>query len=255
MIIQRIAQSFRKQDWGTLVIELVVVVVGIFLGLQVDDWNEARKEARQEVIYLERLLADAGDMIAEHEAHEVQARDKIEYTIDSLNALRTCQLTPQTEQSFQEVLLNHQGLARIPVIRATYDEMVSSGALTRIRDQALKKQISDTFAFAEIAQDFVSYFTADLGRASSIIWKHVAFNIRPDAISETSWDGGWRGEGFSQSVSYDFEALCQSPEFINAMVEVFDSAKDRLGTGAEFAGRLATLREMLLTQLDGTNHR
>ena len=44
MILRRLVTSLREQSWLTLVLELVVVVVGIFLGLQVDSWNEARKD-------------------------------------------------------------------------------------------------------------------------------------------------------------------------------------------------------------------
>lgn len=58
MITRRLAESLREQNWVTIVIEVLVVVVGIFLGLQVDDWNEARKDRIEERAYLERLLTD-----------------------------------------------------------------------------------------------------------------------------------------------------------------------------------------------------
>ena len=44
MILRRIADAFRKQDWATVTIEFFVVVVGIFVGLQVDNWNQIRKD-------------------------------------------------------------------------------------------------------------------------------------------------------------------------------------------------------------------
>jgi hypothetical protein len=34
MILRRITANFRRQDWSAVVIELIVVVVGVFLGLQ-----------------------------------------------------------------------------------------------------------------------------------------------------------------------------------------------------------------------------
>jgi len=36
----------REQNWFTVVLEILSVVIGIFIGLQVDDWNERRKEQR-----------------------------------------------------------------------------------------------------------------------------------------------------------------------------------------------------------------
>ena len=42
MILQRITASLKKRDWETVVLEILIVVVGIFIGLQVDDWNRSR---------------------------------------------------------------------------------------------------------------------------------------------------------------------------------------------------------------------
>ena len=44
MVLQKLATSLRQHDWGTALIEVLVVVLGIFIGLQVDDWNTARKD-------------------------------------------------------------------------------------------------------------------------------------------------------------------------------------------------------------------
>jgi hypothetical protein len=37
------ADAIRQQNWFTVVIEVFIVVVGIFIGLQVDDWSQSRK--------------------------------------------------------------------------------------------------------------------------------------------------------------------------------------------------------------------
>jgi len=39
MILHRLAEGVRAQNWFTVIVEVLIVVVGIFLGLQVDDWN------------------------------------------------------------------------------------------------------------------------------------------------------------------------------------------------------------------------
>ncbi len=44
MIPRRVIESLKNQDIGTLIAEVFVVVIGIFIGLQVDGWNSERKE-------------------------------------------------------------------------------------------------------------------------------------------------------------------------------------------------------------------
>jgi len=39
MIIRRLVQSLRRRDWFTVVIEILIVVVGVFIGIEVSNWN------------------------------------------------------------------------------------------------------------------------------------------------------------------------------------------------------------------------
>jgi hypothetical protein len=249
MIVQRIAHALKTQDWSTITIELLVVVVGIILGLQVDDWNEARKKDAQERVYLERLLSDLDEMIAQHAAHEEEANAKLNSIYVTFDALRSCELAPDDVTPFENTLLNHQGLERLKVIRSSYDEMVASGVLARIDDPMLKRKISEIYSEAAAAQQFIEYFTADLGRASDIIWRHVSFDLKPGTASRSADWAAWEGEEYAVSVAYDFAGLCNAPTFKNAMVEVFDSTKDRLGVGARFAQQLGTLRGLIADRL------
>ena len=55
MILRRIATAIKRQDWFQVSIEVLIVVDGIFLGLQVTDWNTGREERVLEIDYLSRL--------------------------------------------------------------------------------------------------------------------------------------------------------------------------------------------------------
>jgi hypothetical protein len=37
MILRKLAESIRQQNWFTVLVEILIVVIGIFVGLQVDD--------------------------------------------------------------------------------------------------------------------------------------------------------------------------------------------------------------------------
>ena len=58
MILRRLATSIRKQDWFTVIIETLIVVFGVFIGLQVNNWNEARKDRMEAETSRERLIAE-----------------------------------------------------------------------------------------------------------------------------------------------------------------------------------------------------
>jgi len=48
MILRRIAEAFRRQDWFTVFIETMIVVLGVFIGLQVQEWSGRREDRARE---------------------------------------------------------------------------------------------------------------------------------------------------------------------------------------------------------------
>ncbi len=42
MILRRLADAMREQNWFTVALEILIVVIGILIGLQVDGWYEQR---------------------------------------------------------------------------------------------------------------------------------------------------------------------------------------------------------------------
>lgn len=63
MIIRRFVTAVREQDWGLAAIDFVIVVAGIFVGLQVDDWNQSRLDRIRESSILPRVLEDMSSTV------------------------------------------------------------------------------------------------------------------------------------------------------------------------------------------------
>ena len=55
MILRRFIQHVKEQNWFAVGLDVIVVIVGIFLGLQVQAWYEDQKTQAQERAYLLRL--------------------------------------------------------------------------------------------------------------------------------------------------------------------------------------------------------
>jgi hypothetical protein len=61
MIISRFTQNIRKQNWFAVSVDVLVVIVGIFLGLQVTNWQANITEQKTAEKYLVRLSRDLQD--------------------------------------------------------------------------------------------------------------------------------------------------------------------------------------------------
>ena len=68
MLLRRVVDNMKNQNWTAVAIDFVIVVVGVFIGIQVSSWNDAREARAEEHSYLERLLDDMKASIARNEA-------------------------------------------------------------------------------------------------------------------------------------------------------------------------------------------
>ena len=64
MIFKRAAAKLRAQDWVAISIEVVIVIIGVFIGIQVANWNEARVEQRETKRMLARLQPELRNLLS-----------------------------------------------------------------------------------------------------------------------------------------------------------------------------------------------
>ncbi|MEQ1909877.1 MAG: hypothetical protein ABMA15_13695 [Vicinamibacterales bacterium] len=74
MLLRRFMRQLKRQDWMAVALEFVIVVFGVFFGLQVSEWNQARLDRAMERAYIARISRD----IARSRAQIVELQHRIE---------------------------------------------------------------------------------------------------------------------------------------------------------------------------------
>lgn len=152
MILRHLADAIRGQNWFTVLIELTVVVVGIFLGLQIDDWNDRRKENSLERGYIERLEAEVDANIAVYQAAIQRAEETDRSYRDYFDYLRDPVVGLPNESELLEVLCRVGIQSRLRFDNTVYDELVSTGRL-------------DIIGYIELTRSLKTYWTVQDSRA------------------------------------------------------------------------------------------
>jgi hypothetical protein len=216
MIFNRFSRAIIEQNWLTVTLEIFVVVIGIFLGLQVDDWNENRKNQKEELVYLAKLSDDLNTMRIEL-LDEIQTRtNRLERMKSALYALEDCDNSPQAQADVKFALERYQISNGINFLDATYNEMVASGALARIADQELKQSITYTYSALGRVNSSILSFRVSLPVVDGIVWKNVSYSVDSDG---------------RLTAAFDIEEICENVELRNAFAEMVDIQRD--GIGAE----------------------
>jgi hypothetical protein len=64
----RFADFWRQLSWSKIVGETMIIVVGVFLGIQASNWNDERLEQQQNIQVLRGLKPELGSMIVNFQA-------------------------------------------------------------------------------------------------------------------------------------------------------------------------------------------
>ena len=57
-MLRHVISHLRRQDWTAVAVELVVVVLGVFIGVQASNWNQDRETDQKAAVFTARLKAD-----------------------------------------------------------------------------------------------------------------------------------------------------------------------------------------------------
>ena len=65
MLLRRLTVHVKDQNWFAVGIDFLIVVTGVFIGLQVSNWNDHRQNQAIAQDYLVRLESDLRDEISQ----------------------------------------------------------------------------------------------------------------------------------------------------------------------------------------------
>lgn len=138
MILRRVIEHFRKQEWTAIAIDFVIVVLGVFVGIQVSNWNAARKDRQDERQFLARLHSD----IETAERLSMRVRDRRIARWEAMGAVTDIifrkpdigELTAEECNIPFAMSFYNVSLVGLPSLT----ELISSGRVSILRDDSLR---------------------------------------------------------------------------------------------------------------------
>lgn len=137
MILRCLSHSLKTQNWTAIWIEFVLLVVGVFLGIQVANWNQERATKVQSDLFTQRLRQDLrievwnrATLIAYHASVRSNAMKVLAALEGKADLSNEALIIAAYRASQYGELTRHRG---------TYDELTSTGNIGLIKDRLLLK--------------------------------------------------------------------------------------------------------------------
>ncbi|MFT5609356.1 MAG: hypothetical protein ACI9PZ_003175 [Parvicella sp.] len=137
MILRRVIKHFRNQEWTAIGIDFMIVVFGLLVATQVSNWNSTRQDNARGEIYSKRLKSELHLELEYTKA--LLAYHKVTF---AAGQVAYASLKGTLELDDETILVNayratqHTWYERR---RASFDEIVASGALGLISDQGMRE--------------------------------------------------------------------------------------------------------------------
>jgi len=214
MLLRRIAEHLKAQNWTAVALDFVIVVVGVLIGIELSNWNEDRLRKADDARYLERIENDLVAMKERMNRSRELTAELRDAGMTTLSALSQCRDDPSEREAYENIFKGYQISPPLRIYRAAYDEMTAVGAFARIENEALKNAIVNVYAEPSEFHEVSGFIRRDLSNAGQILWEKVDFGF--DQSDGRLW----------MTTRFDMATLCKDRQVRNAMWELVDTNDD-----------------------------
>jgi hypothetical protein len=175
MLLRRVIEHVRDQNWTAVGIDFLIVVIGVFVGIQVANWNAARADELRARGYLERIRDDLDADLAGNGDRLAFSRQVAAYGTQGLAYAETGDAGGASQWELLLAYFQASQVASLIVNQTTHDELKSAGELRLIANAALRKRIAQYYAqgVPPSAQERPAYRLSVRARIPLEIQRHV----------------------------------------------------------------------------------
>lgn len=248
MLLRRITKHVKDQNWTAVGIDFFIVVVGVFIGIQVANWNDERGERALEAIYVERLHEE---VMALESVRARLVNDRKELFEDLGVILSKVfdenngALTDYECATLTGIIPTSNPSDDLPLI----SELLSSGRITILSNDGLKQALGHFMTVRTRVRDSRAGLVSLMPQAS-LIHNHLYevrslgstlaadyYRSEPDEMAEE--------EALEYDIFCDFTAMRASAQFKNDLSHMYDLYSYHVDDNRRLSEALAALHHVL----------
>lgn len=245
MLLRRVTHHVRSQNWFAVFVDFIIVVVGVFVGLQVQDWNDARKDRVAEQELLARLATETRALVDAHreELDALRARADV---LTGVNPVLFSQDASRPITAIECRMISGSHVYRRPPDELpVLDEMLETGRFDLVQDEAVKEHLRSYLLLRERGRAYYDEAVNELFRLHSRFPSLITVTRVPHGPgSDVAW-GGLSGEGFRWLPECDVEGMRTSTAFLNEYADNLSRINSLTGFVVQRKDHLAELEGLL----------
>ena len=141
MLLRRITEHVKAQNWTAVALDFVIVVVGVFIGIQVSNWNDARADLADERLLLARMHDETRALLQIQRSEYAEHLPRFE-AMEAIHPLLfdEAPVRPLTSGECRLIAISHWLPAPtddLPIL----EEVIATGRIDLIADENVKENL------------------------------------------------------------------------------------------------------------------
>ncbi len=212
MLLRSITKHVKEQNWFAVFIDFFIVVVGVFIGIQVANWNETQNNKAELVTILERLDREVSKNIAITDKILGDFQKSKDNMSQGREALNSCTFTPEGQKALELLLFYFVDDIQPNFTTVVADQLAVQNSYQELLSDQLQEAFSD---YAATIQEEDEQLTSHYEQ----MWAHH-INAHPSIDAYFSNDpksnDDYSGWGFK--LDKPFEEVCKDATFRNRFI-------------------------------------
>lgn len=212
MLLRRITEHVKDQNWFAVGIDFVIVVIGVFIGIQVADWNTARIDRAEESAFLQTLQQDVLEL-------ERISNGLINFRASEVKRLLSATAVLQGRDPWRELSNDEcETIAASHIVGVLPTNLPSWAALNQagrtgiLKDAALRSRLavlSQRREVLDVITSGVQTTNYDLPRLYPELFKITIAPLEPDEAEDRAY--------YDADYVCDFDGMAQNQAVLNAL--------------------------------------
>ena len=236
MILNQMADSLRRRNWSAVVVEIGIVIAGILIALQLDNWNQNRKAMAQADVWRAAIIEDLRSTQRNLDwriAYYQQALAFAEATLPALQNHEPFSL----EQGWRIVLGAFQAGQIMPfrVSGPTYREVQAAGELDSIGGRAALTKLANYYEVTANDLEVIS--------GGSPPYRDMIREKMPWPLQRYIWDSNCQSQKFNEDDGGFVFTLehCTKPDLDDEIASAVEQFRSDIGLQDKLRGRMSQL--------------
>jgi len=141
MLLRRITQHVKDQNWFAVGLDFFIVVVGILIAFQITEWNETRQSYAAERALTENLATEFNTLEDVLEQRFERAEYLVSNTAELINLIRAAE-EPDDEQSVRSLLMFTSRYNASVAVPTSFADALQSGRVSSLRNEKLRDALN-----------------------------------------------------------------------------------------------------------------